>query len=166
MRTMAMIFEEKWRNLRPYVCGFVMDPDTGRVMLIRKKRPDWQAGLLNGVGGKIEEGETPLNAMSREFFEEAGKLIHDRAWNNFCLLACPRHKGLIYFFRATHSLAGCGAMTDEPLVPLVGLGDLTRDDVVPNLRWLIPMAFAEDYADQEPVLFVDRLAAGPTRNEG
>src|SRR5690349_13991679 len=41
-----------------YALGFLFD-GTGRVVLIRKRRPAWQAGLLNGVGGKVEPGEAP-----------------------------------------------------------------------------------------------------------
>ena len=42
------------------------------VLMIRKKRPDWQAGKLNLPGGHIEEGETPAEAAARELFEETG----------------------------------------------------------------------------------------------
>lgn len=42
------------------------------VLLIEKKRPDWQKGRLNLVGGKIESGETPEQAAERELYEEAG----------------------------------------------------------------------------------------------
>lgn len=53
-----------------YVCGFVFDEDAN-VLLIQKRRPKWQAGRWNGIGGKIEEGECPHDAMVREAIEEA-----------------------------------------------------------------------------------------------
>ena len=56
-----------------YVTGFRVDLTTGRVLLIEKKRPAWHAGQLNGIGGSIEPGETPLQAVVREFKEETGK---------------------------------------------------------------------------------------------
>ena len=34
-----------------YVCGFLFSRDRARVLLIRKRRPAWQAGKLNGLGG-------------------------------------------------------------------------------------------------------------------
>ena len=55
-----------------YVVGFLFNPDMTEVVLIKKNRPDWQKGLLNGVGGKIESGEDPITAMIREFKEETG----------------------------------------------------------------------------------------------
>ena len=41
----------------------------GEVLLIRKKR-GLGAGKINGPGGKLEGGETPLQAAVRETFEE------------------------------------------------------------------------------------------------
>ena len=52
-----------------YVMGLIYD-DIGRVLLIKKNRPKHQVGKWNGVGGKIEEGENPLQAMTREIKEE------------------------------------------------------------------------------------------------
>ena len=51
-----------------YVVGIVYNKEN--VLLISKKRPTWQAGMLNGIGGKIEPGENPLQAMIRECKEE------------------------------------------------------------------------------------------------
>lgn len=42
------------------------------VLLVLKERPAWQKGRLNLVGGKIEEGETPIQAAVRELKEESG----------------------------------------------------------------------------------------------
>lgn len=53
-----------------YVLGFLIQEDS--IVLIRKRKPEWQAGKLNGVGGKIEAGEVPYVAMCREFKEETG----------------------------------------------------------------------------------------------
>ena len=44
------------------------------LVMIRKNRPDWQAGKLNMPGGHIEENETPVVAAARELFEETGLL--------------------------------------------------------------------------------------------
>ena len=38
------------------VVGFAFTEDRRSVILIRKNRPEWQAGRLNGVGGHIEPG--------------------------------------------------------------------------------------------------------------
>ncbi len=70
------------------VVGFLFSEDFSYVVLIEKSKPEWQAGRLNGVGGKIEEGEEPLDAMRREFKEEAGLDIQH--WIEFAHLSDAR----------------------------------------------------------------------------
>lgn len=53
---------------RAILCFIVQD---GRVLLIRKKR-GLGAGKINGPGGKVEPGETTLEAAIRETREEIG----------------------------------------------------------------------------------------------
>ena len=66
------LFPPKPALAERYCLGFMFDPAYERVLLMVKKRPAWQEGLLNGIGGKIESGESCLEAMNREFFEETG----------------------------------------------------------------------------------------------
>ena len=96
-------------NVQEYVCGFLFSPDRTRVLLIRKNRPAWQAGKLNGLGGKIEPGETPLEAMRREFREEAGAEVAD--WQHVLTLSGADDAGsgrgwAGHFFRAFGDLSG------------------------------------------------------------
>lgn len=55
-----------------YVVGFAFNMDRRTVLLITKLKPEWQKGSLNGIGGKVETGESPLFAMDREAIEETG----------------------------------------------------------------------------------------------
>ena len=45
-----------------YVLGFIFNKDKTKIALIRKDRPEWQKGLLNAVGGKVEADETSVAA--------------------------------------------------------------------------------------------------------
>jgi 8-oxo-dGTP diphosphatase len=119
--------------MQEYVCGFLFSPDRRRVLLIRKRRPAWQAGKLNGVGGKVEPGETVGEALRREFREEAGLDVAD--WRRGVVLTGPDWRG--HFFRAFGDIDAARAMTDEPLErhPTDGL----PPDVIPNLKWIIPL---------------------------
>lgn len=58
--------------MKRYCLGFVCDTQTQEVLLIEKRRPEWQAGHFNGIGGKVEGGESALEAMIRECLEETG----------------------------------------------------------------------------------------------
>jgi 8-oxo-dGTP diphosphatase len=61
-----------------YVLGFVFNQHD-EVLLMWKGKPVFQAGRLNGIGGKIENGETPFEAMERETREEVST-SHDIRW--------------------------------------------------------------------------------------
>jgi 8-oxo-dGTP diphosphatase len=63
-----------------YVLGFAFNSDKDYVVLIHKNKPNWQKGSLNGVGGKIETGETEGDAMVREFYEETGVKTKSFEW--------------------------------------------------------------------------------------
>jgi 8-oxo-dGTP diphosphatase len=124
-----------------YVCGFLTHRDEGTasqwVALIEKRRPTWQAGKLNGIGGKIETGESPRQAMVREFEEETGFHVDD--WRCFAIL---RHnENLIYMFTAEHDLVPLQQITDEA-VDWYAVSIVSRPNVIANLRWLVPMALS------------------------
>jgi 8-oxo-dGTP pyrophosphatase MutT (NUDIX family) len=84
-----------------FCVGFMREALSDRILMVRKAKPTWQTGLLNGVGGKVDHQvpvvpeavaqvaakitnrpvadfqtqtrlETPLEAMVREFREETG----------------------------------------------------------------------------------------------
>lgn len=126
--------------MQEYVCGFLFSPDRSRVLLIRKQRPAWQAGKLNGVGGKVEPNETVRLAMCREFREEAGLNVSD--WQRGVVLTGRDWRG--HFFRAFGDLDATQSVTDEQLerhaaAPL-------PPDIIPNLNWIIPLLLDDDVA--------------------
>lgn len=66
--------------MKKYVLGFAFTPDLENVLLIKKNRPEWQKGKYNGLGGKLKHFETPLQAMVREFKEEADIETIEQDW--------------------------------------------------------------------------------------
>ncbi len=118
-----------------YVVGFAFTPDQSRVCLIQKNRPVWQKGLLNGVGGHIEDGETPATAMRREFREEAGVSVYD--WRQFCRVWGEGYE--LFCFTATpDNVPPIHSMTDESV-------DWYPADELPpkalaTMSWMLPMA--------------------------
>ena len=124
--------------MQGYACGFLFSPDRTRVLLIRKRRPAWQAGRLNGVGGKVEPGETPAAAMRREFREEAA--LDLAGWHEVLRLSGPDWRG--HFFRAFGDVDAARAVTDEQLE--IHAVEGLPHDVIPNLRWMIPLLLDDD----------------------
>lgn len=122
-----------------YVLGFLFDSKK-MVWLIRKTKPEWQKGLLNGIGGKIEDGETPFQAMCREFKEEADLDID--SWKHFANLTDTFGYDVYCFY--AHSDKIGRSMTEE-LIGRYHLNYVNETDlVIPNLKWLIPMALSFD----------------------
>lgn len=68
--------------MQRYVLGFAFGSN-GVVVLIKKNRPPFLKGQWNGVGGKIEDGETKLEAMVREFREETGMNTDQLDWIHY-----------------------------------------------------------------------------------
>lgn len=128
-----------------YVCGFLFDHGDKSIALIRKKYPPWQCGYMNGVGGRIEAGEKPLDAMQREFNEEAGMRLG--GWKHFCTL--HNLDAVIHWFvdRVEYTVDH----GSEEMMSLIRLNapepvywcqvdQLKTLDLIPNTRWLIVMA--------------------------
>lgn len=129
--------------MRSYVLGFLFDGLSGSVILIQKDKPDWQKGLLNGVGGKIEEGETPLAAMVREFAEETGANTDPEIWNNFCTLQGDDF--VVHCFKAkSTAMWTCARTRESEFVVKVEVRDLHLRRCVTNVNWLIPLALDEN----------------------
>lgn len=129
----------------------MFDEQRRHVALVRKNRPEWQAGKINAIGGKIEEGEAPYQAMRREFQEEAGVDRYD--WKQFATLT---GKGFVVHFYSCFvpDFENVGTMTDEAIEIWYVPTALRSDDLIPNLRVMIPLAL-DDTGIVKPVHFQD-----------
>lgn len=70
----------KAESPRFFTLGIIFSPSLEYVYLIRRDHPDSQKGKLNGVGGKVEPGETVGACMAREAVEECG---YSGKWTRF-----------------------------------------------------------------------------------
>jgi len=95
------------------VLGLVFSEDLENVVLLRKNRPDFLAGKLNGVGGHIEGGESHRSAMEREFKEETGVRIipHWELLGEKVFKDCK-----MYVWTNRWDLSGIKTMTDEQVL--------------------------------------------------
>lgn len=123
-----------------YVAGFLFNKDYTQVALVRKERPEWQRGKLNGIGGKVEKGETFDEAMTREFMEETGYLTH--TWDRFCKL--EGHDYIVMFYSSivfTDDLKDVVRTMESEEIEVQPVSiSIMESQIVPNLTWLIPMA--------------------------
>ncbi len=127
-----------------YVLGLIFNSNESELLLINKKRPDWQLGMWNGIGGKIDEtDDTPLDAMNRECVEETGMNLAGDLSDGFrhCItLVCPG--GTLYVYSASIRTPSIPykQIEDEDLgVHSVGLLPFA---LMHNLRWIIPFCLS------------------------
>lgn len=114
---------------------------TGMVMLITKAKPDFQKGRLNLVGGKVEEGESFMEAAEREFKEET-KITGV----NFQKVG--EVKGSDFYMEVftceVSNIANPSGLPDEP-VAWYNWYDVRRDArLMPNLRIIIPFCITRE----------------------
>ncbi len=119
-----------------YVLNFLFSPDMTKVAMIRKERPEWQAGKLNGIGGKVESQELARDAAIREFAEETGVYIDD--WTQFGRMEC-QGKWIVYCFTTVGDVSQVRTRTDEQ-VGVFLVSDLREEKTIENILWLVPLA--------------------------
>lgn len=123
-----------------YALGFLFDEPAENVLLIRKRRPAWMLGLLNGVGGKLEPGEIAAAAMEREMRAEAGVHILAERWTRVVRLRFPAAMVDVFADRG-RSFHEAATQTDEQLVRRSVLAIRCGGaEFVPNLAFLVPLA--------------------------
>lgn len=130
--------------MKKYVVGFMFDQPMLKVALIRKNKPEWQRGLLNGLGGKIESEESALYAMRREFMEESGYLTDESNWKHFCSMAGKNNDGErfeIEFFYARGPITTLKS-TESEKVEIHAVNRITSfaEKTISNLPWLVAAA--------------------------
>lgn len=117
-----------------YVLGFAFSENSDIVVLIRKNHPEWQAGLLNGVGGMVEGDESYEHAMAREFQEETGVLTREQDWKRLGDMGNNSWECTVFYLRSNYVLDHVKTVTDEEIV-LRMVGSLADFEVINNLLW-------------------------------
>lgn len=136
---------------KKYVLGFAFDRNGDNLVLIEKQRPEWQAGKLNGIGGKIEpEDSSPNAAMIREFKEETGVETFIGGlygWHHFATMIFNKDilggEAKVFCFKMqSNNIYQCKSTTDE-LVFKMSVSDVLKKPLMQNVPILISLAKSE-----------------------
>lgn len=129
---------------KEYVLGFCFMHHDTEVVLICKNKPEWQRGQWNGIGGKIEAGENPMEAMIREWQEETDSYIVD--WHRYVTMIF--YGAVVHVFKSHVDRLYVRSATDEPVTTFTLRAALDSNLTIPNLKWLIPMALYDSPVTQ------------------
>lgn len=141
-----------------YVCGFLFDKQVQQVVLIWKEKPAWQKGKLNGVGGKIEPGETPFQAMVREFKEETGLQVDN--WKPLADVNGEDWRVHFFFAQDDKNQFEYAKTMETEEVGKIEVDRLGEFECIPNLYWLVPMAVARIKTPGENIVIGSRWQQG------
>lgn len=111
----------------------------GRILLIEKKR-GIGAGKVNGPGGKIDPGETPLDCAVRETMEELHvHALQPRKMGELCFAMSDMPDIHCHVFRAEH-FTGTPTETDEAVPLWTALADIPYERMwADDIFWLPQM---------------------------
>lgn len=151
-----------------YCVGLAFNAGMTYVALVKKTHPEWQAGKWNGVGGKLEPGESPLEAMRREFSE--GCSIQTVDWDLFVMLSgvTDAFEGwevsfFWSFIRDGDWKTGTNYGLTEERVEIIPTEWLNRGPAfvtIDNIPFLIEIARSRARADRpQPTLYIQEGAA-------
>jgi 8-oxo-dGTP diphosphatase len=158
------LLADRLRGWRPdYIGTLVFLLSDGRVLLMRKKRGHG-AGRINGPGGKIEAGETPLECAIRETIEETGVRVLDAelaARLKFVDLNAPQWFGHIFVARRFEGRPRETAEGDPAWYPV---NDLPFDEMWEDDRIWLPRLLAGEKLEGDFLFDDGRLLAHRLRS--
>jgi len=125
---------------KSYVLGFIFSTDLKSVALLRKDRPEWQAGKLNGIGGKLEKEEDIFEGMVRECYEETGVNIPEEEWNYFAVFDGDKHQ--VHCFKTTYHDITQLICPESEVIEYLLLDKIHEENLMDNVKYLIPMALS------------------------
>ncbi len=117
--------------------AFIFSPNLAQVLLLKVTKPTWQQGKYNGIGGKVQLGETTIVACLRELVEEASVTISPENLINYGELIGDNWHVHLFTARAADLIST--HRTNEGVTEWVSTNSLPKS-CIENLAWLIPCA--------------------------
>ena len=123
--------------------------DEENVLLIKgaASKTIW-ANMFNGLGGHIERGENVIQSAKRELFEETG-LLNQPLWicGNILIDTDEESTGILLFILKGYYSGSELISTEEGNLYWVNINELPIDNLVEDLRDLLPKVYAHKITD-------------------
>lgn len=129
--------------------AYILSPDKKRVLLVHRtlKEGDENLGKYNGVGGKIERGESVSDGIRREIREETGLLVTSMnlrgtiIWTDFG----PNKEDWIAFIFIVDGFEGTPfESNDEGALSWIDIDKLDSLPMWKGDRLFLPLVFDDD----------------------
>ena len=145
----------------------------GKVLMLHRNKPP-NDGLWNGLGGKIEPGESPLDCIRREVWEEAAIDLHGAArlrfagivsWTSGVDRTRPSTGMYAYVADLDDDCPACADQISTPdgllaWQPIAWVCDRANGVVVANLPYVLPRLFADTHPAEQHCQYVDGQLVG------
>ncbi|MCJ7568281.1 MAG: NUDIX domain-containing protein [Anaerolineales bacterium] len=134
----------------PRCLSFLLREDQVLLIRIAEDRGRW-AGLLNGVGGHIEQGEDPRNAALREIKEEAGLILSPSALflSGVVTVDMGNSPGIGLYIFVGETKNSKTHNSSEGITEWIDLDDFEKQTFVDDLPALLPRAI-QSFHDKRP----------------
>ena len=118
--------------------------DTGQILLLEGAldKKIW-AGLWNGVGGHVEQGETILGAAKRELYEESGLSANKLIFCGQVVVDTGQNRGIIFFVFKAKRLTGDLVASAEGKLSWFSLQNALKLNLVEDLYTLLPLVMRQ-----------------------
>ena len=118
--------------------------DTGQILLLEGAldKKIW-AGLWNGVGGHVEQGETILGAAKRELYEESGLSANKLIFCGQVVVDTGQNRGIIFFVFKAKRLTGDLVASAEGKLSWFSLQNALKLKLVEDLYTLLPLVMRQ-----------------------
>jgi len=133
-------------EMKRYTIGIYFTSNNSEVILIHKKRPDWQKGFWNFPGGKIEDGEVGWQCIEREFFEECRLSTNPKEWQLIGEMVNKDLDYIVFIYTIQGKPEHGRLMQGEDQAVYRFPVDKLPDSIITNCKWLIE--FAKNYWDK------------------
>lgn len=153
--------------MKHYTIGILLFADFSKVLLIKKNKPEWQAGNYNFPGGEVKSGvESSVACINRKFYAEAGIGIPNEDWNFIGQIVSTSNGKVtetsykVDIFTTLYDYAKHGetwSPTSEE-IQWFKIDELPKN-MISNLNWLIPFAIDSHKQKGQEAKF-DRLVNG------
>lgn len=127
--------------LIPRTLSFLTRPGEILLMRLGQERGKW-SGLLNGVGGHVEQGEDPVQSARREITEETGLQAGELLLAGVVIIDTGSQPGIGLYVFIGEAEDGELSSGSEGTPQWISLDALDESSLVADLPTLLPMALA------------------------